>query len=288
MRGDRLPGPGPSTHPARRQVLRGAGLLAAARLVGQARLAGIAPLGATALLAPRPAAARDLPALVARARPSVVAIGTFERLRNPQFRFTGTGFAVDDGNTVATCAHVLPTLDPATQERLVLAAPAPGGGVRVSSLTLQASNRDVDLAVLRFDGPALPALQLSTPDAAAEGVEVVLIGFPIGAALGLYPATHRGLVAAIAPMAIPTRNSSGLDAGAVNRLRGRPIEILQLDATAYPGNSGSPLLDTRDGRVLGVVNMVTVKGSRENAISAPSGISYAVPSSNLAALLAAR
>lgn len=288
MRGDRLPGPGPSMRPARRQMLRGTGLLAAAQFVGQARLAGIVPIAGAALLAPRPAAARDLPALVARARPSIVAIGTFERLRNPQFRFTGTGFAVGDGNTVATCAHVLPTLDPATQERLVLAAPAPGGGVRVSSLTLQASNREVDLAVLRFDGPALPALQLSTPDAAAEGVEVVLIGFPIGAALGLYPATHRGLVAAIAPMAIPSRNSSGLDAGAVNRLRGRPIEILQLDATAYPSNSGSPLLDVRDGRVLGVVNMVTVKGSRENAISAPSGISYAVPSSNLAALLAAR
>lgn len=252
-------------------------------------LAAVPLLGA-GVLAPRLAAAAagaDLPALVARLLPSIVAVGTYEHLRNPQFRFSGTGFVVGDGNTIATCAHVLPALDPATQERLVIAsASQAGGGVRVSSLALKASNRAADLALLRFDGPALPPLKLSEPGAAAPGVEVVLIGFPIGAALGLYPATHRGLVAAVAPMAIPTRNSSGLDAGAVKRLRGPPIEILQLDATAYPGNSGSPLFDTRDGRVLGVVNMVTVKGSRENAISAPSGISYAVPSSHLAALLA--
>jgi S1-C subfamily serine protease len=62
---------------------------------------------------------------------------------------------------------------------------------------VSATDRETDLAVLRFEGPPLPALQLAEPDAALEGVEVVLIGFPIGAALGLFPATHRGLVAAI-------------------------------------------------------------------------------------------
>ena len=54
---------------------------------------------------------------------------------------------------------------------------------------------------------------------------------------------------------------------------------------AYPGNSGGPLFNTETGRVIGVVSMVLVKGSRESALSAPTGISYAVPASYLLELM---
>lgn len=260
---------------ARRHALRSAGVLT------------LALLPWLPLLAPLQAAAQDLPRLVAAARPSIVAIGSFERLRNPQFRFTGTGFSIGDGNTIATCAHVLPALDPATQEQLAMAIPVPGGA-RVLPLKLSSLDREADLAVLRFEGPPLPALPLSETETAAEGSDVVLIGFPIGAALGLFPAAHRGIVAAIAPMSIPGSQAARLDARSIQRLRGNPFEILQLDATAYPGNSGSPLLDARSGQVIGIVNMVVIKGARESAISAPSGISYAVPVRHLQALTARR
>ena len=43
------------------------------------------------------------------------------------------------------------------------------------------------------------------------------------------------------------------------------------------GNSGSPLFDTRTGEVVGILNMVFVKGTRESALSNPTGISYAIP-----------
>ncbi len=46
---------------------------------------------------------------------------------------------------------------------------------------------------------------------------------------------------------------------------------------AYPGNSGSPVWHPDTGEVLGVVNSVYVRGTREAAIAAPSGISYAIP-----------
>ena len=53
--------------------------------------------------------------------------------------------------------------------------------------------------------------------------------------------------------------------------------VFQIDAIAYPGNSGSPLYNIDDGRVVGIINMVFVKGTKEHAISDPSGITYAIP-----------
>jgi S1-C subfamily serine protease len=53
--------------------------------------------------------------------------------------------------------------------------------------------------------------------------------------------------------------------------------VYQLDATAYPGNSGGPLLDAHGGQVVGIVNMVLVKGTRESALTNPTGITYAIP-----------
>jgi len=73
---------------------------------------------------------------------------------------------------------------------------------------------------------------------------------------------------------------------AIRSLRGEgAFDIFQLDATAYPGNSGGPLFDPVSGEVMGVVNMVLLKSTREAALSQPSGISYAVPSHWVLALL---
>ncbi len=73
-------------------------------------------------------------------------------------------------------------------------------------------------------------------------------GFPIGPALGPYPATHRGMVAAITPIAIPQARSAELDPKTIRRLTSGAFPIFQLDATAYPGNSGSPVFDPAIGR----------------------------------------
>ncbi len=52
--------------------------------------------------------AEPLPELIARAKPSVLLVGTFGALDSPRFSFRGTGFAVGDGNLAITGAHVLP------------------------------------------------------------------------------------------------------------------------------------------------------------------------------------
>ena len=71
-------------------------------------------------------------------------------------------------------------------------------------------------------------------------------------------------------------NAQTLQPRALQQLRRGSFEVLQLDATAYPGNSGGPVFSLSSGEVAGVISMVLVKGTREAALSAPSGISYAI------------
>src|SRR5262249_51111793 len=104
-------------------------------------------------------------------------------------------------------------------------------------------------------------------------------------ALGIIPATHRGMIAAITPIAIPTPAASNLDARIVRRLTTGPFVVYQLDATAYPGNSGSPAYDPDTGEVFAIINMVFVKSTRESVLKDPSGITYAIPARHLRALL---
>jgi S1-C subfamily serine protease len=106
--------------------------------------------------------------------------------------------------------------------------------------------------------------------------------------LGFAPVTHRGIVASITTVALPAPTAGQLDPRAVARLRDGNFEVLQLDATAYPGNSGSPVLDIASGRVVAIVNMVLVRGSRESALAHPSGITYAVPVRHLQTLMQRR
>ena len=57
----------------------------------------------------------------------------------------------------------------------------------------------------------------------------------------------------------------------------KPYMVYQLDATAYPGNSGSAMYNQETGDVIGVINKVFVQDTKEGAISKPSGITYAIP-----------
>lgn len=250
------------------------------------RRALIAALG-LGLLSPAQALA-DLVNTVASVKRSIVAVGTFLPTRSPQFRFLGTGFAVGDGRQVATNAHVVGALpeqrDP--NERLVVVLPGIGR-VNVRAVERDVRDREHDLAVLWIVGPALPPVVLADSDSALDGQEIALTGFPLGATLGVIPATHKGIISATVPAGLPLNSSSQLDSGTIHRLAaGARFEVLQMDIVSYPGNSGSPVYDTATGSVMGVLNMVLVNGIRENAVTNPSRISYAIPIRHLKALLA--
>lgn len=229
-----------------------------------------------------PAAADKLPDLVERIRPSVVGVGAVYPPRQPNRRadpviYLGTGFVVGNGRQVVTNDHVLPDkLDSTNNQRLAVFS---GRGAAAIARVAKVVRRDRahDLVLLEFAGEPLTPLVLGDSGAVREGQEVAFTGFPIGNVLGLYPATHRGIVAAITPIARPLENARDLDLVQIRRLRNR-FDVFQLDATAYPGNSGSPLFELSSGKVIGVVNGVIVKESREAMLSEPSGISYAIPS----------
>lgn len=221
-------------------------------------------------------AASTLADSIERIRPSIVGVGTYQPLRRPRSKLSGTGFVIGNGLLIATNHHVVNAeLDIGHNEKLV-AFIGHGREPKLRDVKIAAIDRRHDLALLRIEGSALPAMQLSDDSATREGDPIAFTGFPIGAVLGLYPVIHRGIVSAITPIVIPADNSRVLTGDHIHALRD-PYLVFQLDATASPGNSGSPVYHELDGRVIGVINQVLVKGTKESVLTDPSAISYAIP-----------
>ena len=216
--------------------------------------------------------------IIATAKRSIVAVGTYNAIENPRFGFRGTGFVVGDGNLLITNAHVLP--DPvgdSSKSALVIQLASETGPLEMRPAVVAELDTTHDLVLLRFDGSPLPALRVADTRDIHEGLSIAFIGFPIGGVLGFRPVTHRGIISSITAVALPAPNSQQLNEKTVRRLREGSFDIYQLDATAYPGNSGGPVLNAQTGEVVGVINMVLVKGTKESALSQPTGISYAIP-----------
>lgn len=231
------------------------------------------------------AAAADFSRTIAAVKPSVVGIGTYQLTRSPAVRFASTGFAVGDGLSIITNAHSIPeALDTEKMEKLGVVVGS-GAAVSFRPATLAGIDREHDLAHLRLSGEPLRPLALGDSSTVMEGREFAFTGFPLGMVLGLNRATHRAMLAAITPVVMPSLSSRTLNPRMISQLQKTSFAVFQLDGTAYPGNSGSPLYDPETGVVYGVINMVTVKGLKETAITNPSGISYAIPAEHVRNLL---
>jgi len=235
-------------------------------------------LGGLTVFAGRAAAA--LPDIVARIKPSIAIVGSFRATDAPQFRLRGTGFVVAPGNRLVTNLHVLPAASENQLDMSLVVQVRSGNGAELSlrQATVLETDRVHDLALLRIEGQPVPALAIGNSDQVREGQSVAFMGFPIGGILGFTPVTHRGIISAITPAVLPAPNARQLTESTIRGVRAGTFDMFQLDATAYPGNSGGPLFDVDTGEVLGVLNMVLLKNTRESALSQPSGISYAVPS----------
>lgn len=226
----------------------------------------------------------SLPTAIVKIKPSIVAVGTFMAKRNPRAQFLGTGFAVQDGSLVVTNAHVVPpSLDVALKEELAVFYREKNEDKAILAKLLVIDTAH-DIAVLKLAGARLPPVKLGQTNAVREGQLYAFTGYPMGMVLGLYPVTHRGIVSTISPNAIPMITPGAIGPHMLKQLK-KPYDVFQLDATAYPGNSGSPLYDPDSAEVVGIINKVFVQESKEYALSKPSGISYAIPVEHIENLL---
>lgn len=229
-----------------------------------------------------PVSATSLPDTIAKIKPSIIAIGTYNRLAKPTSQILGTGFIIGNGNHVATNAHVIPAnISKQNKVRLVVFV-GHGSNIEMRNATIAAVDETHDLAILSLSGSPLPPLTISSKRV-REGELYAFTGFPIGAVLGLNPVTHRGIISSITPVATPAQSTKTLSIKQLKALK-NSYRVYQLDATAYPGNSGSPVYDPNTGQVIAIINKVLVKKTKESLLSNPSAITYAIPAKYLKAL----
>lgn len=182
--------------------------------------------------------------IVRRAGPAVVL------LRGAQKQ--GTGFLITDTGVIATNAHVV-------RDEARLVAVSPLGVDRPARIVYV--DADLDFALVKVEGAALPHLTLADPARVAAGQNVVAIGNP-GA--GMPNSVTRGIVSAVGP-------KPELGAGT----------WIQTDAAVNPGNSGGPLLDAA-GEVIGINTARAVGGATEAGVS---GIGFALSSADMLRVL---
>jgi serine protease Do len=231
----------------------------------------------------------DVASAITQVKPSIVLVGYYKATNSPRFSMRGSGFVVANGNQAVTNAHVLfgPGEDGGGAD-LVVQVRTPKNEWETRKATVLEVDRLHDLALMQIEGAPVPALALRDSDTVREGQAVAFMGFPIGGALGFSPVTHRAMISSITAISLPAANGQQLTERVIRSLREGTFNIFQLDGTAYPGNSGGPLFDIDSGEVIGVINMVFVKGTKESALSNPSGISYAIPANFIKSLLQGR
>lgn len=213
--------------------------------------------------------------VVATNKLSVVGIGVYDPLARPRAQIKGTGFVILDGTIIVTNKHVLTDLTESQSNSKQVVFHGVGKSPDVLDATVLKTDQKYDLAILKIN-KKLPTMQLADGEWQVDATEIAFTGFPIGAVLGLYPVTHRGIISARTPIVNPSPSSQQLTIEAVKRLR-EPFFTYQLDATAYPGNSGSAVYLKENGKVIAILNSVHVKETKEEVLNKPSGISYAIP-----------
>ncbi|MEI8592639.1 serine protease [Photobacterium sp. Hal280] len=102
-----------------------------------------------------------LPDVIAKIKPSVVGVGTYNKLATPRANLIGTGFVVGDGTLVATNNHVVPTAIEVDRSTGFVVFVGTGTSPDVRTATVVARDSEHDLALLKITGSPLPSLSLS-------------------------------------------------------------------------------------------------------------------------------
>jgi S1-C subfamily serine protease len=157
------------------------------------------------------------------------ALSSVFRIVCPDTNSSGTGFLHKSGK-VLTAEHV------SRGSKQVHVRFANGGATRC---TIQASDADLDLAILEPSSPILAtSLQISNAGSFSIGAQVTTWGFP-GGYPGPNPMLSVGYLGSLLGYTLPS---------------GKTIKRWCVNAAFNSGNSGGPLLDVESGTVMGVVS----------------------------------
>lgn len=172
-----------------------------------------------------------IPQVVAKAKPAVVLISTYDREGKAVGQ--GTGFFINAQGEIVTNLHLLITANSATVQT------SSGEVLPVQGIVAEDADGDLVKIVVRGRGKAFPFLTLS-PDAPKQGERVLIVGNP----LGLEGSVSEGLVSAVRE--IPAFG-----------------KVFQTTAAISPGSSGSPVLEMK-GQVVGVATFYLSGGQSLN------------------------
>ena len=167
----------------------------------------------------------------------------------------GSGIIVDPAGYIMTNAHVvegahkITVTRVSTSQRGITDALAESAATPYSA-TLIGVFKEADLALLKIDGSALPALSFADYNQLRQGQVVFAVGSPSG----LQNSISMGIVSSVARQPDPDS----------------PFLYIQTDTPINPGNSGGPLLNTK-GEVVGMNTFIlSQSGGNE-------GIGFAIP-----------
>jgi serine protease Do len=168
----------------------------------------------------------------------------------------GSGIIVDSAGYIMTNAHVVEGAHRITVTRVSVGQRGVNDALAESSAkpytaTLAGVFKEADLALIKIDGGAMPALSFADYAQLRQGQVVFAVGSPAG----LQNSISMGIVSSVARQPNPDS----------------PFLFIQTDTPINPGNSGGPLLNTR-GEVVGMNTFIlSQSGGNE-------GISFAIPS----------
>jgi Trypsin-like peptidase domain len=171
--------------------------------------------------------ADTIPEIVARAKPAVLQIITFDENKQPLK--TGTGFFVTGDGYLLTNNHVI------AGGSYILAKTSSGAVYNFESVAVRSD--DPDVAILKFTTTDVPHLQLGSSAEAVEGQRILVIGNPES----LEGTVSDGIISAF-------RDDR---------------TYIQITAPISHGSSGSPVLD-ESGQVIGMATLIWKEGQNLN------------------------
>ena len=153
----------------------------------------------------------------------------------------GSGFIISTDGYVLTNAHVVEAADEITVKL---------NDKREFKAKVIGADRKTDIALLKIDASALPAVRIGDPTKLRVGEWVVAIGSPFG-----FESTVTAGIVSAKGRSLPQENF---------------VPFIQTDVAVNPGNSGGPLFNLR-GEVVGINSQIY---SRTGGFM---GLSFAIP-----------